>query len=87
MNRCIAPPAVNYICSRRDGMSRRDAFREAYMFFLIKLIPNLIRKIKGVPSDLSLIDDTWVGHFAREERKSHPEVRTIRTRYFWLKIP
>ena len=50
--RCLAIPAVNYICSRRDGMSRGDAFREAYMFFLIKLVPNLVRRIKGVPSDI-----------------------------------
>ena len=83
VGRCIAVPAVNYICSRRDGMGRREALREAYTFFLVKLVPNLVRRVRGIPSDLSLMDDTWVGHFARAERRPHPELFLYSRRDFY----
>merc|ERR1739838_1164731 len=44
------------------------------MGLLDRAWPNLLRKWKGLPVDLNLINGVWCGHFGRDHYKAFPHI-------------
>lgn len=65
---------VNWLCSSKDGLGLAGGLHSSYRLLLDRAWPNLLRKWKGLPVDLNLINGVWCGHFGRDHYKAFPHI-------------
>lgn len=64
--RVAALLAVNWFCARKDGDNVPEALRSCYKLLVDRGWPNYLRKLQGLPVDLSLMEGVWAGYFGRD---------------------
>jgi len=72
--RVIALLIVNWMCCLRDQMGLMQRINSSYRLLLDRGWPSLLRKWKGKPVELSLIEGTWSGDFGRDHYRNYPSI-------------
>ena len=57
--RVMALLIVNYVCCKRDGMSTLSTVKNCYQILRERAWPNYIRRLKGLPVTLSMIQGSF----------------------------
>jgi len=74
LSRVIALLIVNWMCCLRDRLGMMQSINSSYRLLLDRGWPSLIRKWKGQPVELSLIEGTWSGDFGRDHYNNFPSI-------------
>jgi len=72
--RVAALLAVNWFCVRKDGMDVPESFKSCYRLLMDRGWPNYLRRLKGLPVELSLIEGVWAGHFGRDHHLQYRQI-------------
>ena len=65
---------INWMSRMRDGMSLGRALTSSYNDFRDLAFKNYIRRMKGLPTKISTMDNLWTGYWARDLTSCVPEI-------------
>eukprot|EP00092_Neocalanus_flemingeri_P032431 GFUD01035272.1.p1 GENE.GFUD01035272.1~~GFUD01035272.1.p1 ORF type:complete len:333 (-),score=52.26 GFUD01035272.1:207-1205(-) len=65
---------INWMSRMRDGMSVGKALTSSYQDFRDLAWRNYLRRMWGLPTKISTMDNVWTGHWARDLRICVPEI-------------
>jgi len=65
---------INWMSRMRDGMSLGRALTSSYQDFRDLAFNNYLRRLRGLPTVISTMDNTWTGYWARDYNYSIQEL-------------
>jgi len=72
--RVAALLAVNWFCARKDGSTQSEALRSCYRLLMDRGWPQYLRRLQGLPLELSLMEGVWAGHFGQNHHLHYSDI-------------
>ena len=66
--------AINWLSRMRDGMTLAEAVRSSATDFRDLGWKNFIRRLQGLETKISCMNDVWAGYWARDLKTNIPEL-------------
>jgi len=74
MPRMVVLTAINWLARMRDGMTLSQAITSSYIDFRDLGLKNFARRMQGLETKISCMEEVWAGYWARDLKSDVPEL-------------